>query len=245
VDRLERRRSAPLPLIAGPQIREYEAIADRIAADGPGRLLDWGCGWGQVSKLLIDRGVDVTAFEYREDYAGTGTERLEKFPEIEAHVSGDPVALPFDDESFDTVLSSGVLEHVEDPDASLDELRRVLRPGGGLYVYKLPNRRSYLEAIAKRIGLYYHGSLPNDRLYVVRTARELVERHGFEVREIRLANMLPLTITGSLATRLAPLIWAANRALARVPVLNLLATNVELIARRGSWPASPRRRDAS
>jgi ubiquinone/menaquinone biosynthesis C-methylase UbiE len=225
-DFLERRKEAPLPLISGPQTREYEAIADRIASDSPGRLLDWGCGWGQVSKMLLDRGVNVTSFEYREDYTGTGTERLEKFPEIEADVSGDPVALPYPDESFDTVLSSGVLEHVADPDASLDELHRVLKPGGSLYVYKLPNRRSYLEKIAKRIGLYYHGALPN--------AREMVERHGFEVREIRLANMLPLTLSGKLANRLAPLIWAANRVLARIPGLKLFATNVELIARRGS-----------
>jgi len=133
-DFLERRKEAPLPLISGPQTREYEAIADRIASSSPGRLLDWGCGWGQVSKMLLDRGVDVTSFEYREGYTGTGMERLEKFPEIEADVSGDPVALPYPDESFDTVLSSGVLEHVADPDASLDELRRVLKPGGKLLI---------------------------------------------------------------------------------------------------------------
>ena len=55
-------------------------------------------------------------------------------------------------EPFDAVLSCGVLEHVEDPDASLDEIRRVLQPGGTFYVYKLPNRASYLEAIARRLG---------------------------------------------------------------------------------------------
>src|SRR4051795_3547519 len=81
-DFLERRKDAPLPLISGPQTREYEAIADRIASDSPGRLLDWGCGWGQVSKMLLDRGVDVTSFEYRDGYDGTGSERLEKVPQI-------------------------------------------------------------------------------------------------------------------------------------------------------------------
>jgi ubiquinone/menaquinone biosynthesis C-methylase UbiE len=228
---LERRKSAPLPLIAAPQVIEYEAIADRIAADGPGRLLDWGCGWGQVSNMLIERGVDTTSFEFREGYEGVGRERLEKFPQIEADVSGDPVALPYADDSFDSVLSCGVLEHVQDPEASLDELHRVLRLGGALYVYKLPNERSYLEKIAKRVGLYYHGALPNDRLYVVPRARRMVESHGYEVREIRLANMLPLTLTGRLVRSIAPAIWAVNRLLSRVPGLNVFATNVELVAR--------------
>ena len=76
----------------------------------------------------------------------------------------DPWRLPFDDGAFDAVLSCGVLEHVEDPDASLEEIRRVLVPGGTFYVYKLPNRTSYLEAIARRAGLYYHGALSTTAL---------------------------------------------------------------------------------
>ena len=64
------------------------------------------------------------------------------------------------------------------------------------------------------------------------TARALLERHGYEVLEIRYANMLPLTIPGRLTTRLGPVIWAVNKLLARVPGLNRLATNVELLARR-------------
>ena len=44
-------RSAPLQ-------RQYEAIAARIAADGPGSVLDWGSGYGQMSHLLKRAGVD-------------------------------------------------------------------------------------------------------------------------------------------------------------------------------------------
>ena len=50
--------------------------------------------------------------------------------------------------------------------------------------------------------------------------------------ELRLANMLPLTLDVALAQRprVAAAIWGANRALARLPVLNRVATNVELVA---------------
>jgi SAM-dependent methyltransferase len=210
-------------------MREYEAIVDRIAAERPGRVLDWGCGHGQISHLLRERGVEVESFDYREG-SETKLVTLEHFPDIEAHVSGDPVALPFPDGRFDVVLSCGVLEHVQQPEASLSELRRVLRPGGRLLVYKLPNRLSYLEAIARRTGLYYHGAYPDDRVYDRRSAVGLVSSRGFRVDSFRRTNLLPLTVTHALAWRLSGVIWGLNRALSHVPGMTLLATNLELDA---------------
>lgn len=209
---------------------EYMAIADRIASESPGSLLDWGCGFGQVTSLLRERGVATEAFDHR-DGVEPGLVQLEHYPDIVAHVSGDPVKLPFDSGSFDAVLSCGVLEHVEHPERSLAELRRVLRPKGRLYVYKLPNRLSYLEAIAKASGrLYYHGMLPHDQIYTPRSARALLEREGFDVQEVRLTNLLPLTISSPALQRASKAIWSANVALGKVPGVRALATNVELDA---------------
>jgi hypothetical protein len=67
-------------------------------------------------------------------------------------------------------------------------------------------------------------------LFTVGQTRELFARHGYEVQHIRRANMLPLTVGA--VQRIAPVWWALNRLLSRVPVLNLLATNIELVARR-------------
>jgi ubiquinone/menaquinone biosynthesis C-methylase UbiE len=207
---------------------QYESLARRLAESDPGRLLDWGCGHGQVTALLRGEGVDAVAFDYREGIPAPTVKPLERFPEIEAHLSPDPVELPFANGSFDTVLSCGVLEHVEDPDASLDEIRRVLRPGGSFYVTNLPNRYSYTERIARLLGLYYHGQLPNDRVYTRKSARGLLERHKFEIRELRLAHMLPLTLGGP-----ARPIWFVSRALERIPGLNRVATSIELVASSG------------
>ena len=203
---------------------QYRAIAQRIAREQNGPVLDWGTGFGQVAKLLADEGVAVTPFEYRPDLPA-GIRPLERYPELQAHSSPDPVRLPFDDASFDAVLSCGVLEHVQDPDGSLDEIRRVLRPGGAFYLYNLPNRWAYTERIARLLGLYYHGKLPHDRVYTLRSARELLERHGFEVRELRRAHMLPLVLGGP-----GRLVWGLSSALERVPGLNLVATTIEGVA---------------
>ncbi len=226
---LGRARSVDINIRSGPQMREYQAIVERIAAERPGRVLDWGCGHGQISHLLRMRGVAVESFDYRED-SEEQVERLEHFPDVEAHLSADPVRLPFADGRFDTVLSCGVLEHVQHPEDSLRELRRVLRPGGRLLIYKLPNRLSYLEKIARRAGMYYHGAYPHDRVYDRRSAIDLVSNHGFRVDSFRRTNMLPLTVDYSIAWRLSEPIWQVNRLLARLPGLSLLATNLELDA---------------
>jgi SAM-dependent methyltransferase len=208
---------------------QYRAIARRIAREQTGPVLDWGTGFGQVAKLLADEGADVTPFEYRPDLP-RGIRPLERYPELAAHSSPDPVALPFKDASFDAVLSCGVLEHVQDPDGSLNEIRRVLRPGGTFYLYNLPNRCAYTERVAKRLGLYYHGRLPDDRVYTLVSARELLETHGFEVQELRRAHMLPLVLGGP-----GRIIWTLSCALERVPGLNVVATTIEgvAVARRG------------
>ncbi|MDX6721228.1 MAG: hypothetical protein QOJ63_3482 [Solirubrobacteraceae bacterium] len=228
-------RGVDVNLRSAPQMLEYVSIVERIARDAPGSILDWGCGLGQVSYLLQRAGLDVTSFDYRAN-APDAVQPLPRFPSVRAHLSSDPRGLPYAGASFDAVLSCGVLEHVLDPDESLDEIARVLRAGGTLYVYKLPNRHSYLEWIARVVGgMYHHGIEPNDRLYTPSSARELLRRHGYEIHELRLANMLPLTLDMPLAQRprTARTIWAANRVLARSPGLRLLATNVELVATHG------------
>jgi ubiquinone/menaquinone biosynthesis C-methylase UbiE len=205
---------------------QYRSLVGDLAKRHPGRILDWGCGFGQVSALMLAAGLDVVAFDFAPDVDGPTTAALERYPEIEAHLSPDPVVLPFDDDSFDTVLSCGVLEHVQDPDASLEEIRRVLKPFGTFFVTNLPNRFSYTERLARLLGRYYHGRLPDDLVYTKRTVRALLERHSFELHEFSRVHMLPLSVGGP-----ARAIWATSCALERVPGLNLVATSLELVAR--------------
>jgi len=221
-----------LNLRSAPQRREYREIYDRIIRDRPGRVLDWGCGHGHAAAAFHEAGMDVVAIDHDPDAHEVEEIELPRYPGMTALVTPQPVRLPLPDDSVDAVLSLGVLEHVPDPTGSLLEISRVLRPGGTLYVYKLPNRFSYLERIAKAANMSYHGSRPEDTLWTTRSARAALEEAGFAVAELRRANMLPLTIPGRLVTIATPLIWAVNRLLSRVPGLNALATNVEAVAVR-------------
>jgi SAM-dependent methyltransferase len=220
--------------VAALQRMEYDRFADFLASqDGVHAVLDWGCGFGHTAHALAERGLEVTLYDFVPDLEAPRTVTLTTYPEFEAQISSDPVALPYADGAFDAVVSMGTLEHVEHPSRSLAELGRVLRPGGLLCVYKLPNRFSYVEQLAKRTGRYYHGKLEHDRVYRVRTARDLVRDAGYDVLEVRRANMMPLMSTSRrFDPKWHPTIDAASRTLARVPLVNLVATNVQVLARK-------------
>src|SRR6185295_247983 len=97
---------------SAPQMAEYEAAADRIASAAHRHVLDWGCGRGQLTHMLRDRGVHVTSLDWDPGAGGVVRRPLPAYPELEMTATSDPVRLPFDDDSFDAVLSMGVLEHV-------------------------------------------------------------------------------------------------------------------------------------
>jgi SAM-dependent methyltransferase len=86
-----------------------------LAALPPGRLLDIGCG--------------TKPFKCRNDLQWVG---VDVAGNPDADVYGSALALPFPDGSFDCVLSTQVLEHLEDPSLALAECARVLRPSGFL-----------------------------------------------------------------------------------------------------------------
>lgn len=132
-------------------VRRYQRKANEIAALlGRGStLLDWGCLYGQMTYLLERRGLCVTPFDIE---ASRRSQTLCNVVGRTPVYTRDPVALSFPDESFDAVLSSGTLEHVVDPDASLEEISRILRPNGWLIVYNLPNRLSWIEFIGRFRG---------------------------------------------------------------------------------------------
>jgi SAM-dependent methyltransferase len=116
----------------------YEALGLR-----PGhRLLDLGCGFGRHAFEAARRGAVVVAYDRA---AAELKEVRNTFAEMRAAgdgaadacagtVQGDAISLPFANASFDRIIAAEVLEHVPDDVSALDELSRVLRPGGVMAV---------------------------------------------------------------------------------------------------------------
>jgi len=105
-------------------------------------LLDLGCGFGRHAYEAAKRGARVVAFDYADNELkevrntfGAMAEAGEVGPaSLAGAVQGDGTRLPFADGTFDRVIASEVLEHIPDDQAALDELARVLRPGGTMAV---------------------------------------------------------------------------------------------------------------
>lgn len=104
------------------------------------RVLDAGCGVGYGSALLADAGArEVVAVDKDKSIAADVESSMP--PNVAVEV-GDVTQLEHPADSFDLVVCFEVIEHVPEPDAVLDELHRVLRPGG-LLVVSTPNRDVY------------------------------------------------------------------------------------------------------
>ena len=100
----------------------------RLLGDTHGRLLDVGCGTGAHSAAFAERGWEVVGTDISEDLLQRARDRG-----VET-VTADAAALPFDDESFDAVVSMWTHTDVDDFAAVVREVARVLRPAGS-FIY--------------------------------------------------------------------------------------------------------------
>ncbi len=130
-------------------------IADRLLQHieftkiAPGRILDIGCGTGYCTRLLCQRfrKAEVTALDLSEGMVrATRAAHGRRLPwhGRRYHVVSDGCALPFADASFDLVTSNLAMQWVPDPMLMMQEMRRVLAPGG-LILFSTFGRRTLSE----------------------------------------------------------------------------------------------------
>jgi ubiquinone biosynthesis O-methyltransferase len=117
----------------------------RLAGDVEGKkVLDIGCQYGVFSFFLAEKGAEVTGMDISQRWiARCQREASMKYDDKSFDfLAGDAQELPFEDGSFDVVVCSEVIEHVDHPGNVLSEINRVLVPGGVL-VLSTPNTKSY------------------------------------------------------------------------------------------------------
>lgn len=117
---------------------DAEVLADQILATcGGGPVLDVGCGMGLIVRTLLRRGVDARGVDVAVAPMAWANERApDRFQQ------GSMLELPFDDEAVDTIVSTDVLEHLDDADVprALSELARVARRYAFISLSTAPDR---------------------------------------------------------------------------------------------------------
>lgn len=115
----------PEPFYRYLAVETVDALEARHGSLVGARILDLGSGPGWYADELRRRGATVAAIERDPDEIGEGATGL---------AIGDAAALPFPDGSADGILCSNMLEHAPDTRGVIDEIARVLRPGGWCYL---------------------------------------------------------------------------------------------------------------
>ena len=120
-------------VVASPYNALYERpamLAEMPPLEGR-RVLDAGCGSGIYAGLLADRGARVSAIDESAGMVEHARRRLAG-RDVDLRVADLRQPLPFEDGSFDGIVSALVLHYMRDWGTALAEFRRVLRPGGWL-----------------------------------------------------------------------------------------------------------------
>lgn len=100
------------------------------ALPGTGSALDVGCGTGEMAAHLARRGYSVSGIDHSAGMLDVARRTLGDAAEL---TQGDVQDLPYPDRSFDVVACKGVLHHLPTARPCLDEIVRVLKPGGSFY----------------------------------------------------------------------------------------------------------------
>lgn len=147
------------------------------------RLLDVGCGPGTISNIGIYS-------KLKEDFHIFGIDPIKenislikvRFPKGKFQV-GKAEKLPFEKSYFDAIMARHVLEHVDNPDKALEEIRRVSKVGAKL---TLAVPHTFFEHVTSKITPHYiEKGHHHQRIFNKKTLISILKKHGYEIESIR------------------------------------------------------------
>lgn len=157
------------------------------------RVLDAGCGSGRHLRELAKRpGLQIVGIDRNPKDVADALSSLEQMPDALSHdylvSQADITALPFENESFDCVICSEVLEHIPEHEKALSELVRVLKPDGHLVV-SVP--RYFSERICWLISTEYSSDEGGHiRIYKKNELRKMLTQRGLQCWKVNYKHAL-------------------------------------------------------
>ena len=138
---------------------------------GGKKILDLGCGHGDNVYFFSKAGHDIVGIDL------DVKEAQRKYPALN-FLSMSAEKLDFSDGIFDEIYANDVLEHVENLEQTLNEVRRVLK-SGGVFIATVPHFRS--EKILLNINSSYWQEVGHRRLFAKSELEEVLKKHDFKI----------------------------------------------------------------
>ncbi|NQE46640.1 Ubiquinone biosynthesis O-methyltransferase [ANME-1 cluster archaeon GoMg2] len=163
-------------------------------------ILDIGCGGGAYTTLLAKMGFHVVGVDISKEGISTAKKwaTCENVQDKVALIVANAEELPFKSESFDFIICSEVLEHLDSPHEGIIELNRVLTWGGEI-IMSMPNLFSYYwirESIWHNLkGLMYHNKKQHVDLHIkfpYWRILNLVKSVGFKIEYTTSTYLTPI-----------------------------------------------------
>lgn len=178
---------------------KYRLLKEHLPA-APARVLEVGSGSANISLRMAKDGYSATLLDFSQSALTTAGKRFAALSLPVTLVQGDAEALPFEDGSFDLVMSYGLLEHFVDPRKVISEMVRVLKPGG-VYVAEIITRRISVRTLGQIASVALRSPY---HLIIKRDPRKAlwdfsnVFSPGFYESRLRLASYTSLAMTAGL-----------------------------------------------
>lgn len=166
-------------LLSGGLDRRWKArLVDRLEDPHTLRLLDLACGTGDIAFAAAVKGSRVVGLDITHRMLQLAVKKPHPGRRV-SFVTGDMMALPFPDASFDVITTGYGLRNVPDLRGALDEMHRVLRPGGRMLAldFDRPGNRfiraiylTYLTVAGSALGWVLHRD-PDTYRYIPQSIR--------------------------------------------------------------------------
>ncbi len=188
-----------------------------------GRVLDWGC-WHALDSCMIKSYSEKDISMHGCGFLEPGSfPTFWNFASLQYQKLDHIFELPYEDNFFDVVIGSGVLEHVAMDYESLKEIYRVLKNNGFLIITFLPNRFSYTEFFARITKRHTH-----IRRYGMKETKGFLLHFGFEPIYFCYHQFIPSQKCQVFFEKL----WPLNGFFERIWPINKLCANIMVIGRK-------------
>jgi ubiquinone/menaquinone biosynthesis C-methylase UbiE len=171
--------------------KRVKSVVQGLEIKDQDRILDCGCGEGFCLKVISELcRCQLCGFDRDEEALSRARQELDS-SRVQL-VQGDIYKLPYHDGEFDKIILSEVLEHLPDDVKALSEVKRVLKPGGILFI-TVPNSDYpfFWDPINKILETFFHTHIKNGfwagiwnmhmRLYAKEEIAEVIRRAGLKI----------------------------------------------------------------